>query len=103
MERALLGRAVAKIAKHHFTTLSDLRRPGRAGRVRYACADDARGAEKAARGVGQMHRSAQPLAEAVNAAVDLSHHRLWIAAEHQWVAVAPVSRQHCVAGLKQRQ
>src|SRR5205823_13850018 len=70
-ERALFGGAVAEEAEDDLTLLANLRRPRGAGCVRDAGGDDPRRAEEAVRGVGEVHRTADPLAEAVLAAVDL--------------------------------
>ena len=100
MKGALLGRAVAEKAEHHFALAADLRRPGRARGVRYARADDARSAEETMLDVGQVHRTAQALAQPVGAAVDLGHHGLRVAAEHQRIAVAAIGGERRVTVAK---
>ena len=101
-ERALLGGAVAEEAQHDLPLLADLRRPGRAGRMRDPGRDDARGAEEAVGDVGQVHRAADALAEAVLAAVDLGHHRLGVGPARDGVAVAAVGREELVVGPERR-
>ena len=65
-----------------------LRQARRADGQRRAAADDAVGAEHALGEVGDVHRAALALAEAVGAAVDLEHHALHVAALGDAVPVA---------------
>src|SRR5579859_1158953 len=44
-----------------------------------------------------MHRSPETLAQAVHATVNLSHDRLRVAAENQWISVAAIGGQRRVA------
>src|SRR5271165_4547423 len=96
VECTLFRRAVAEEAVHDFGPLADLSRPGSARRVRDARANDARSAEETALDVGEMHRPAETLAQSVHAAINLGHHRLRVAAEHQWISVAPIGRERRV-------
>ena len=100
MKSTLLGRAVAEKAEHHLVLVAELRRPGRARRVRYAGTDDARSAQETSLHVGQMHRAAEALAQPVSTAVDLGHHRLRIAAENQRIAVATIGGEGRIAFSK---
>ena len=50
--------------------------------------------------VGEVHRAADALAEAVLAAVDLGHHRLRVGAARQRIAVAAVGREELVVGAE---
>ena len=52
--------------------------------------------------VGEVHRAADALAEAVLAAVDLGHHRLRVGAARDRVAVAAVGREELVVGAERR-
>src|SRR5581483_1774004 len=100
VEGALLGGAVAEEAEYHLPLPADLSGVGRAGRVRDALADDARGAEEATARVGEVHRAAVALAETARTAVDLGHHRLRVGAERERVAVAAVRREQLVVAAE---
>ena len=81
---------VTEEAVHDFRFLADLRRPGSARRVGNTGAHDTRGAEETALDVGEMHRAAEALAEAVHATVNLGHHGVRIAAENERISVAAI-------------
>ncbi len=104
VECALFRSAITEEAVHDFGLLADLRRPGGARRVRNAGAHDARSAEETALDVGEMHRPAEALAQAVRATVNLGHHGLRIAAENQWISVAAIGgkRRITAAEVAQR-
>ncbi len=65
-----------------------------------ARAHDARGAEETALDVGEMHRPAEALAQAVRAAVDLGHHGLRIAAENQRISVAAIGGERRITAAE---
>ena len=92
--------AVTEEAVHDLGFLADLRRPGSARRVRNAGAHDTRGAEETALDVGEMHRAAEALAQAVHATVNLGHHGLRIAAENERISVAAIGGERRIAGAE---
>ena len=96
VERALLRRAVAEEREHDLPLPADLGRPGDAGGMRDALADDSRGPEEAALDVREVHRPAIALADPGLAPVDLRHQRLHVGAERDRVAVAAVGRRELV-------
>lgn len=100
MKRPLLGGAVAEEVQRDIALFADLQRPRHARGMRDAGADDAGCAKKTALHIREMHGSAAPFAKAVHAPENLRHHRLRIAAENQWVAVATVSGQGRIAFLE---
>ncbi len=100
VECTLFRGAVAEEAVHDFGFLADLRRPGSARRVRNARAHDTRGAEETALDVGEMHRAAEALAQAVHATVNLGHHGLRIAAENERISVAAIGGERRITGAE---
>ena len=99
-ERALVGAAVAGEGDRDLVGVPDLGGQADAADQRRAAADDAVGAEHPFRQVGDVHRAALAVAEAVALAVDLGHHALDVAALGDRVAVAAMRAGDVVVGAE---
>ena len=87
-EGAAIDRAIAKETRHHHVFAKQPLALRRTGGNRQAGRHDAVGAQHADRKIGDVHRAALAVAGAAGAAEQLSHHRQWIGALGQSVAVA---------------
>ena len=102
MQDALVHRSVAEERHRDLTAPAHGRGETGSGGERDAAADDRVGAEHAAREVGDVHRAAATLAEAVLAPVDLGHHAVEVAALRDAVPVAAVGARHVVVFVEIR-
>ena len=87
---ALVATAITAEGDGDLAIAAGLAGDGGADRDRRSATDDGVGPEHALRHVGDVHRAALALAEAVTAAVDLEHHARHIAALGDAVAMAPM-------------
>ena len=102
MQNALVHGTVAEERDRDLGAAADARREACPGRERDAAADDRVGAEHPAREVGDVHRPAAALAEAVFASVDLGHHRAEVASLRDAVPVAAMRARDVVAVVEVR-
>ena len=101
MKRALVVGAVAEERDGDRAVAAPLGAERGADGDRQAAADDAVGAEVAARGIGDVHRAAAPLAIAGFLAEEFGEHRLQVGALGDAMAMAAVGRGDSV-GVGQR-
>jgi hypothetical protein len=90
VEVAIVGRAIAEEADHHFLLLAILDRVRDADRQRDVPRDDRVAAPEFFRHVGEVHRAAAPAADARGATVKFGHRRAGFATARQGVAVVAV-------------
>ena len=96
VERALVHRAVAEEADHHFGQAAHRDRIGDADRDRAGFADDRVAAHEAALAIEHMHRAAHAAAHAGRAAEQLGHDLARRRAAHQRMGVLAISADDVV-------